>query len=190
MNKVRDSCLNGVSINLSWIDILTGLLPSLKSTGREIDAYRDEVLEEHYKIVKFGDDEHLNKKDFVDILQKDGMHGYELRHGNLKAILLNMLIGGGDSTSTTLKWPNFEVKNERERRRANPIASTKKNLTSPVTDIVKPGYEMVIPNEGMPISKEPSKRGNLIIKFDVIYPSRLSSEQKSDLRRALGGSES
>ncbi|KAM4115357.1 hypothetical protein ACJW30_04G143200 [Castanea mollissima] len=165
MNKVRDSCLNGVSINLSellietsnnivtrvifgkkfeeqdgmgkpselprkvmvliasiffwgdffpslgWIDILTGLLPSLKSTGREIDAYRDEVLEEHYKIVKFGDDEHLNKKDFVDILQKDGMHGYELRHGNLKAILLNMLIGGGDSTSTTLKWVMAELIN-------------------------------------------------------------------------------
>ncbi|KAK7827688.1 uncharacterized protein LOC136063495 [Quercus suber] len=65
-----------------------------------------------------------------------------------------------------------------------------RNLTFPVTDIVKPGYEMVIPNEGMPVSKEPSKRGNLIIKFDVIYPSRLSSEQKSDLRRALGGSES
>ncbi|XP_075658343.1 uncharacterized protein LOC142628189 [Castanea sativa] len=65
-----------------------------------------------------------------------------------------------------------------------------RNLTFPVTDIVKPGYEMVIPNEGMPFSKEPSKRGNLIIKFDVIYPSRLSSEQKSDLRRALGGSES
>ncbi|OMO55091.1 hypothetical protein COLO4_36203 [Corchorus olitorius] len=60
-------------------------------------------------------------------------------------------------------------------------------LPVPVADIVKPGYEVVIPNEGMPISKEPSKKGNLKIKFEIIFPSRLSAEQKSDLRRALGG---
>ena len=77
--------------SLGWIDILTGLLQSLKSTGREIDAYMDEVLEEHYKTEKCDDDEHPNKKDFVDIflqLQKDGMLGFELRHENLKPILL------------------------------------------------------------------------------------------------------
>uniref|UniRef100_A0A2P2IXE7 Uncharacterized protein n=1 Tax=Rhizophora mucronata TaxID=61149 RepID=A0A2P2IXE7_RHIMU len=41
----------------------------------------------------------------------------------------------------------------------------------------------------MPVSKEPNQRGNLRIKFDVRFPSRLSSEQKSDLRRVLGGIE-
>lgn len=61
-----------------------------------------------------------------------------------------------------------------------------RNLIIPVTDIIKPGYEMIIPNEGMPISKEPHKRGNLRIKFDVKYPSRLTEEQKADLRRVLG----
>ncbi|XP_030939218.1 cytochrome P450 71A1-like isoform X2 [Quercus lobata] len=108
--------------SLGWIDILTGLLPSLKSTGREIDAYLDEVLEEHYKTAKCDDDEHLNKKDFVDIflqLQKDGMLGFELHHENLKAILLNMLIGGGDSTSTTLEWVMAElIKNPSIMKRA------------------------------------------------------------------------
>ncbi|PQQ08500.1 dnaJ homolog subfamily B member 1 [Prunus yedoensis var. nudiflora] len=62
-----------------------------------------------------------------------------------------------------------------------------RNLVVPLTDIIKPGDEMVVPNEGMPISKEPGKRGNLRIKFDVKYPSRLTTEQKSDLRRVLGG---
>lgn len=60
-------------------------------------------------------------------------------------------------------------------------------LTIPVTDVVRPGHEEVIANEGMPISKEPGKRGNLRIKFDVKFPSKLSAEQKSDLRRVLGG---
>ncbi|KAI3777561.1 hypothetical protein L1987_47361 [Smallanthus sonchifolius] len=63
-----------------------------------------------------------------------------------------------------------------------------RNLAIPVTEMVKPGYELTIANEGMPISKEPRKKGNLRIKFDVRYPSRLTTEQKSDLRRVLGGS--
>lgn len=62
-----------------------------------------------------------------------------------------------------------------------------RNLTLPVTDTIKPGSEVVIRNEGMPISKDPSKKGNLIVKFDIMFPSRLTAEQKSDLKRVLGG---
>lgn len=62
-----------------------------------------------------------------------------------------------------------------------------RNLMIPLTDIVKPGAEVVVPNEGMPISKEPGRKGNLRIRIDVKYPSRLTSEQKSDLKRVLGG---
>ncbi|KAK7304585.1 hypothetical protein VNO77_42468 [Canavalia gladiata] len=62
-----------------------------------------------------------------------------------------------------------------------------RNLMIPLTDIVKPGAEIVVPDEGMPISKDPGRKGNLRIKLDVKYPSRLTPEQKSDLRRVLGG---
>nr|KYP50699.1 DnaJ isogeny subfamily A member 1 [Cajanus cajan] len=62
-----------------------------------------------------------------------------------------------------------------------------RSLMIPLTDIVKPGAEVVVSNEGMPISKEPGRKGNLRIKLDVKYPSRLTAEQKSDLRRVLGG---
>ena len=61
-----------------------------------------------------------------------------------------------------------------------------RDLAIPVKDIVKPDQELRIPNEGMPISKEPGKNGNLRIKFDIKFPSRLTSEQKSELRRVLG----
>ncbi|GFZ03652.1 DNAJ heat shock family protein [Actinidia rufa] len=63
-----------------------------------------------------------------------------------------------------------------------------RSLLIPLTEIVKPGHEVVVSNEGMPISKEPRNKGNLRIKFDVKYPSRLTTEQKSDLRKVLGGS--
>ncbi|KAH0678102.1 hypothetical protein KY284_019187 [Solanum tuberosum] len=61
-----------------------------------------------------------------------------------------------------------------------------RELTIPITDVVKPGHEQKIPNEGMPISKEPGKKGNLRIKFEVKFPSRLSADQKCDIRRVLG----
>lgn len=63
-----------------------------------------------------------------------------------------------------------------------------RNLMIPLTEIVKPGYELVVPNEGMPISKDPRRKGNLRIKIDVCYPSRLSEGQKSELKRVLGSS--
>ncbi|XP_030449620.1 uncharacterized protein LOC115672020 [Syzygium oleosum] len=61
-----------------------------------------------------------------------------------------------------------------------------RNLIIPVMDIIRPGYEVSIPNEGMPVSKEPSKKGNLKIQFDIAFPLSLSAEQKSDLTRVLG----
>ncbi|XP_058777241.1 uncharacterized protein LOC131651599 [Vicia villosa] len=61
----------------------------------------------------------------------------------------------------------------------------RRNITVEVTDIVTPGYEKVIPDEGMPLAKEPGKRGNLRIKFDVEFPSNLTSQQKHDVRRIL-----
>lgn len=61
-----------------------------------------------------------------------------------------------------------------------------RSLSIPVSDIVSPGYEMSVANEGMPITKEPGHRGDLRIKFDVKFPTRLTHEQRAGLKRALG----
>uniref|UniRef100_A0A2N9IVJ3 Cytochrome P450 n=1 Tax=Fagus sylvatica TaxID=28930 RepID=A0A2N9IVJ3_FAGSY len=173
INKISDSCLKGVSINLSellitnsnniitrcvfgkkfeegddksssgdlprrvmvllaafcfgdyfpylgWIDIFTGFTPSLKSTFGELDAFLDQVVEEHMTVKS--DDEHPDKKDFVDIflqLQKNGKLDFELTRDNLKGILLDMFVGGSDTTSTTLEWTMAElVKNPSIMKRA------------------------------------------------------------------------
>lgn len=59
-------------------------------------------------------------------------------------------------------------------------------LTIPIAGVVKPGHEIVVKDHGMPFSKDPSKKGNLTIKFEIVFPSRLTADQKSDLRRVLG----
>ncbi|MBA0758847.1 hypothetical protein Gotri_021809 [Gossypium trilobum] len=61
-----------------------------------------------------------------------------------------------------------------------------RNLTIPIHNVIHPCYEEVVPREGMPIQKDPSKRGNLRIKFDVKFPTRLTPEQKSGIKKLLG----
>nr|XP_019706810.1 dnaJ homolog subfamily B member 1 [Elaeis guineensis] len=61
-----------------------------------------------------------------------------------------------------------------------------RDLSIPVTDVVSPGYEVVIAKEGMPIAKERGRKGNLKIKFDVKFPSRLTAEQRASIQRILG----
>lgn len=60
-----------------------------------------------------------------------------------------------------------------------------RNLTVPITNVIHPTYEEVVPGEGMPIPKDPSKRGNLKIKFNIKFPVRLTAEQKAALKKLL-----
>lgn len=60
-----------------------------------------------------------------------------------------------------------------------------RNLTIPIHNVIHPTYEEVVPKEGMPIPKDPSKRGNLRIKFNIKFPSRLTAEQKAGVKTLL-----
>ncbi|KAJ1564979.1 hypothetical protein HK096_005256 [Nowakowskiella sp. JEL0078] len=51
---------------------------------------------------------------------------------------------------------------------------------------VQPGEVIVIRGEGMPISKSPGKKGDLLVKFEVKFPRSLSSQQKSEIRNSIG----
>lgn len=60
-----------------------------------------------------------------------------------------------------------------------------RNLTIPINNTISPTYEEAVKGEGMPIPKDPSRKGNLRIKFNIKFPSRLTSEQKSGIKRLL-----
>ncbi|CAN6247331.1 unnamed protein product [Urochloa humidicola] len=62
-----------------------------------------------------------------------------------------------------------------------------RNLPVRVEEVVRPGYEVVLENEGWPIRKEPGKKGNLVIKFEVAFPIRLSMSQRAAIRQIMGG---
>ncbi|AES71483.1 cytochrome P450 family 71 protein [Medicago truncatula] len=77
-------------------------LKKIKDSSEEMDDFLDRVIVEHKMSRR-----DPKKKDFLDILlqlQDDGLTEFELTQNDLKALLMNMFLGGSDTTSTTLEW--------------------------------------------------------------------------------------
>lgn len=61
-----------------------------------------------------------------------------------------------------------------------------RSLSVPMRDaVVTPSTEKVVAREGMPISKHPGQKGDLRIRFNITFPSRLNPNQKELIQRAL-----
>jgi len=58
-----------------------------------------------------------------------------------------------------------------------------KELKININEIVSPTYEKVMKNEGLP--KSNGGKGDLIIKFDIKFPTKLSDEQKNQIKKIL-----
>jgi len=54
--------------------------------------------------------------------------------------------------------------------------------------VVKPGQQTTISGEGMPVRKEGQvhKKGNLIVKWEIVFPDRLTPSQKEGIKKVLG----
>lgn len=48
-----------------------------------------------------------------------------------------------------------------------------------------PGYKEVFPNLGMPKSKKPTDRGDMVVEVKVKFPTNLTTQQKNELKRIL-----
>ncbi|PON96765.1 Cytochrome P450, E-class, group I [Trema orientale] len=93
---------------LWWIDVLTGFNARVRKTVKEFDTLLDQVIEDHQQ--KIGDQS--DRKDLVDILlslEKDDQLEINLTRENLKAILLDMFIGGIDNSASIMEWAMAEL---------------------------------------------------------------------------------
>jgi hypothetical protein len=46
-------------------------------------------------------------------------------------------------------------------------------------EILTPQTEKHFPNEGLPYPKDPTRRGDLIVRFDILFPQVLNNEQRT-----------
>jgi DnaJ family protein B protein 4 len=52
-----------------------------------------------------------------------------------------------------------------------------------IRDIINPNYTHVIPGEGMPLSRNPAQKGNMLIKFTIRFPVDLNDSQKEQAKK-------
>ena len=52
-------------------------------------------------------------------------------------------------------------------------------------EIIHPGFEKIIPGQGMPLTKDHRTRGDLRIKFQIIFPIHLSPHQRLAIKDLL-----
>ncbi|GMY14966.1 cytochrome P450 71A1-like [Fagus crenata] len=119
MELIGVFCFEDLFPYLGWLDVLTGFSGRLRRTSNALNAILDQIIEEHQKN---DDNDQSDKKDFVDILfylQRNGMLDISLTRENIKAILLDMFMGGTDTTATTMEWAMAElVKNPSVMKKA------------------------------------------------------------------------
>ncbi|KAL6616474.1 hypothetical protein ACP70R_038744 [Stipagrostis hirtigluma subsp. patula] len=54
-------------------------------------------------------------------------------------------------------------------------------------EIIYPGFEKIIEGEGMPIIEQKGARGDLKVKFEIVFPKQLTDEQRTGLAEILKG---
>ncbi|XAR67964.1 Psoralen synthase [Bertholletia excelsa] len=98
-------CISDFFPCLGWMDVMTGLVKRLRETAEGLDAFLDQVIEE-YRNMQASEDQ-LKRKCFVAAVlqhEKEGSLETHLTQDNLKAVILDMFLGGTDTISTTLEW--------------------------------------------------------------------------------------
>jgi len=60
-----------------------------------------------------------------------------------------------------------------------------RKLRVTMNEIVSPNTKQVIKSEGMPIAKSPGEKGDMIITFEIQFPTKLTEQQKQMISNAL-----
>lgn len=100
---------------LEWINHLNGLEERVRRVAKEFDYYLERIIQEEIHIQKIGggEGEQSNKhQNFVQVLlqlQRSNDLGFTLDNNCIKGILEDMLVGGTDTTSSTLEWAMTEL---------------------------------------------------------------------------------
>ncbi|CAO3580532.1 unnamed protein product [Absidia cylindrospora] len=107
-------------------------------------------------------------QDIVFIIEEKPHEVYKRDGDNLRMVVKLSLVEaltGFSKTITTLDGRKLKVNN------ANAVIHT--------------GQESRVPNEGMPNSKT-GKKGDLFVKYEVSFPTSLTTEQKEGIKKLLG----
>lgn len=89
---------------------------------------------------------------------------------------------------TTLKIPLVDALTGTGTRQVMEHLDGRKIQVAPPSDIVKPGQTTLLRGEGMPVRKAGAvkQKGDMTVKWEVVFPDRLTPAQKEGIRKVLG----
>ncbi|KAI1797026.1 DnaJ-domain-containing protein [Ganoderma leucocontextum] len=89
---------------------------------------------------------------------------------------------------TTLKIPLVDALTGTGTKQVVEHLDGRKVQVAPPSDIVKPGQTTMIRGDGMPVRKAGAvkQKGDMIVKWEVVFPDRLTPAQKEGVRKVLG----
>jgi len=105
--------------------------------------------------------------DIIFILEEKP-HSYFVREGN------NLIYTANISLAQALTGVSIDLPTLDGRR-----------LKIPIREVIEPSFVKVVPREGMPMHKNPTQRGNLLVKFNIKFPTSLSEDQKKKIKELL-----
>ncbi|PVV05370.1 hypothetical protein BB560_000113 [Smittium megazygosporum] len=171
------------TLNVALKDLYKGTTKKLKVTRKTLDALgqinqTEKVLQIDIKPgwksgtkVRFageGDDLGNGPQDIVIVIHESSDPVFKRDKDDLHVTIdlsLKEALCGFKKSITTLDDRKLKVENS--------------------SNVVRPNQESRVPGEGMPISKTPGKKGDLIVKYNVIFPRSLTQSQKEAITDAL-----
>ncbi|CAI0419861.1 unnamed protein product [Linum tenue] len=88
---------------LGFVDKVTGLTGRLDKNFKEFDAFYQEIIDEHLDPTR----EKTEHEDILDVLLqiwKDQSFKFQLTLDHIKALLMNIFVGGSDTSAATVIW--------------------------------------------------------------------------------------
>ncbi|KAK1420470.1 hypothetical protein QVD17_22093 [Tagetes erecta] len=151
--------LNGsLSDNFPWVgeffDVISGWNRRLEKCFRNLDAYIQMIVDDHNNdmIREISEDE----KDFVhrliELSSTENASGYQLTKEDIKGLIMNVFVGGFDSTFVAMEWTMSEiVKNPRVMQK---LVNEIRNCTGRIQkvnelDITKMTYLKMVVKEAL-----------------------------------------
>ncbi|RDX93268.1 Cytochrome P450 71D11, partial [Mucuna pruriens] len=106
----------------TWLQYLTGMRPKLERLRQQADQIMENIINEHKEAKSKTKDDQSEVEDLMDALiqYEDGSkQDFSLTKSNIKAIILDIFGGGGETTATSIDWAMTEmVRNPRVMKKA------------------------------------------------------------------------
>ncbi|KAJ3092168.1 hypothetical protein HK102_010129 [Quaeritorhiza haematococci] len=173
------------SIPLSLEELYTGTTKRLKVTRKRSGAQTEKILEIAVKPgwkpgtkIKFsGEGDELPSMGGPPQYQDIEFVVEQKPHSTFKR--------EGDDLRCEIEVDLVEALTEFERRLTHLDGHTVMVKGGGGTSVTKPGEEIVLRGEGMPLSKYPGQKGDLKVSVKVRFPQSLSPTQKTNIKRIL-----